>query len=314
MGMPLKSDNIYGNWGSLLLPINKDDSINYQQLEEELDLLISIKINGIYSNGTAGEFYNQTEDEFDKINLLLAEKCDKAEMPFQIGCSHMSPKISLERLRRVVALKPGAIQVILPDWVVPTMPEIIDYLQVMTEIANPIGLVLYSPPHAKMKLSPKDFHQLKEAGIPLVGCKLSGGDEKWFTSMKKFSPGLSLFVPGHILATGIKLGAYGSYSNVACLHPGAAQKWYEMMNSDMKSALEMEARIQFFFNNHIIPYITEKKFSDPAIDKFLAAVGGWANIGTRLRWPYKGINENEVLKMRKIAKNILPEFFEKNNL
>jgi 4-hydroxy-tetrahydrodipicolinate synthase len=35
----------------------------------------------------------------------------------------MSPKISLERLRRVIALKPGAIQIILPDWIIPTMPE-----------------------------------------------------------------------------------------------------------------------------------------------------------------------------------------------
>jgi 4-hydroxy-tetrahydrodipicolinate synthase len=168
----------------------------------------------------------------------------------------------------------------------------------MAEVANPIGLVLYNPPHAKIKLSPEDFHQLKKARIPLVRCKLSGGDEKWFASMQKFFPGISLFVPGHQLATGIRLGAYGSYSNVACLHPGVAQKWYEMMNSDIELALEVEERMQLFFHNYIIPFITEKNFSGPAIDKFLAVVGGWANIGTRLRWPYKWIDKKEVDKMR----------------
>lgn len=112
----LKSDEIFGNWATILLPVENDDSINYQKLNEEIDILIDARVNGIYCNGTAGEFYNQTEGEFDKISELLAQKCSMANMPFQIGCCHMSPKISLERLKRILPLKPGAIQVILPDW------------------------------------------------------------------------------------------------------------------------------------------------------------------------------------------------------
>jgi dihydrodipicolinate synthase/N-acetylneuraminate lyase len=129
---PLKSTEIRGNWATLLLPVEEDDSINFEKLASTIDTLISMKVSGIYSNGTAGEFYNLTEDEFDKISELLAGKCNAAGIPFQIGCSHMSPKISLERLKRAVALKPSAIQVILPDWFPPNLPEIIDFLNVMT--------------------------------------------------------------------------------------------------------------------------------------------------------------------------------------
>src|SRR3954470_6242607 len=121
---PLNAAAITGNWATLLLPINNDDSINYRNLEEEIDTLIGMQVDGIYSNGTAGEFYNQTEEEFDRISELLAVKCNAAGMPFQIGCSHMSPKISLERLERTVALQPGAIQIILPDWFPPSVNEI----------------------------------------------------------------------------------------------------------------------------------------------------------------------------------------------
>ena len=117
----LKSSEIFGNWATLLLPIDEDDQINYNVLEKEIDILISMGVNGIYSNGTAGEFYNQTEKEFDKVSAVLADKCNAAGMPFQIGCSHMSPILSLERLRRIVALNPSAVQVILPDWFPPTM-------------------------------------------------------------------------------------------------------------------------------------------------------------------------------------------------
>ena len=36
--------------------------------------------------------------------------------------------------------------------------------------------------------------------------------------------------------------------------------------------------------------------------------GNWANIGTRLRWPYRWIPEPEVQRLRKIAEESLPEF------
>ena len=126
---PLQSKEISGTWATLLMPINADDSIDTVCLAEEIDRLISFRPDGIYSNGTAGEFYNQTEGEFDQISELLAGKCEQAGIPFQLGVSHMSPTISLERLRRVVTLKPCAVQVILPDWFVPTIDESILFLQ-----------------------------------------------------------------------------------------------------------------------------------------------------------------------------------------
>lgn len=305
----LNSEEISGSWATLLLPVDEDDSINYASLAEEIDLLISMGVSGIYSNGTAGEFYNQTEEEFDRVSELLAGKCNAAGMPFQIGCSHMSPRISLERLKRAVALQPSAVQVVLPDWFPPTMPEIIDFLGRMAEAAAPVRLVLYNPPHAKKQLAPEGYREIVEAGIPLAGCKTAGGDENWYAAMRESVPGLSVFVPGHRLATGLTLGAKGAYSNIACLHPRAAREWYETMKTDMPSALELEKRILLFMERHIRPYITGRGYSNHSVDKFMAAVGGWAEIGTRLRWPYRWIPESEAERVREAGRGLLPEFF-----
>lgn len=305
---PLKSDDIFGNWATLLLPIGENDQIDYKLLNDEIDFLISSQVNGIYSNGTAGELYNQTEKEFDRIQLMLAAKCQAAKMPFQIGCSHPDPGVSRARLKRITYLCPSAVQVIVPDWTAPSMAEVIGFLREMSALAAPIGLVLYNPPHAKKRLGPVEFGQIMQAGIPLVGCKTGGGDQAWFEKMKNTVPGLSIFVPGHHLATGIGLGASGAYSNVACLHPAAAQQWYEMMREDMGRALELEGRIQRFMRDYIVPYI-EDGYANQAVDKFLAVIGGWSGIGTRLRWPYQGIPSKETVRIRKIAMEILPEFF-----
>jgi 4-hydroxy-tetrahydrodipicolinate synthase len=305
---PLKSDDIFGNWATIFLPIEKDESINYDKLSAQIDLLISMKLNGIYSNGTAGEFYNQSEEEFDTINSILAEKCNAASQAFQIGCNQTSPKLTLERIKRAVQLRPGAIQVILPDWFPPSSLEIIRFLNVVCETAGEIGIVLYNPPHAKIRLVPGDYRRIKDAGIPLVGCKTAGGDENWHAEMKRIND-FSVFVPGSRLATGIKLGAHGAYSNVACIHPEIAQKWYNEMSANIENALELESRIQRFIKQEIVPLMIEKKYSDPAIDKLLSCLTGWSNNGPRLRWPYESVNVKEIDTVREAAKRILPEFF-----
>ena len=306
---PLNAKQIAGNWATLILPLNADDSIDYSLLAEEIDRMLAFAVNGIYSNGTAGEFYNQTEAEFDRISELLAAKCNAAARPFQIGCSHMIPQISLERLKRAVTLQPSAVQVILPDWFPPSMKEIINFLEKMAAVAAPVGLVLYNPPHSKIKLKPEDFATIKQAGIPLVGCKVPGGDEAWYREMREHAAHLSVFIPGHHLATGISRGAHGAYSNVACLHPGVAQQWYEKIKNDRGGGLELESRIQLFMNKYIVPFITEKKYSNQAVDKFLAAVGGWMPVSPRLRWPYNWIDSDEIMNVRAACQELLPEFF-----
>ncbi|HEY8969114.1 MAG TPA: dihydrodipicolinate synthase family protein [Puia sp.] len=303
------AQDLRGNWGTLLLPVNPDDSIDLARLGEELDYLTGAGLDGIYSNGTAGEFHNQTEEEFLRIQELMAEKCHRAQMPFQVGISHPFPAVTLERVRRTVALQPSAFQVILPDWVTTAPDEQIAFLQRIAAVADGIPLVLYNPPHAKSVLRPQELALLSVVIPSLIGVKTGAGDHDWYAAMAPYAKDLSVFVPGHLLATGVREQvAAGAYSNVACLSPRGAQAWWRLMQTDLPEALRIQQRIGEFFDRCILPY-KQAGYSNPALDKFLAAVGGWGNVGTRLRWPYKWIDEKEAAAARVIAKSLLPEFF-----
>jgi 4-hydroxy-tetrahydrodipicolinate synthase len=96
----LTAANLKGNWATLLLPVNADDTFNYELLAAEIDMLIAAGVDGIYSNGTAGEFYNQTEEEYEIVNQILADKCKAAGMRFQIGASHPLPIMTIQRLKK----------------------------------------------------------------------------------------------------------------------------------------------------------------------------------------------------------------------
>jgi 4-hydroxy-tetrahydrodipicolinate synthase len=310
---PLTSREIRGTWATVLLPISSNDSINWSRLADEIDILVSSGVDGIYSNGTAGEFYAQSEEEFDRLHEMLAGKCERAGMPFQIGASHSVAQISLQRVHSAASWKPGAIQVTLPDWFPVNEVEGRRFLETVAAVAAPIGLVLYNPPHAKRVLAPDELGRLAKAVPRLVGVKVAGGGEKWYAAMRENAPGLSLFVAGDRLASGILLGAAGSYSNVACLSPGGAKWWNGLMLTNPKGALAIEQQIQSFFARYIRPLQLKRAVSNQALDKLLAAIGGWAEIGLHLRWPYESVEEEQAIRLRPVIRNMVPELFRDEN-
>lgn len=307
---PLDAAQIQGTYATVLLPIGPHDEIDLGRLDAEMDALITSGVDGIYSNGTAGEFWSLSEGEFAEVNSRLAERCEQARVPFQIGASFPSPQVSLARARLAAEFQPGAIQIILPDWYPPSLDESIAFLERVAEAVQPVPLVLYNPPHAKRVLSPAEFVVLSNRVPTLAGIKVGAGDPAWYEQMRPLAGRLSIFVPGHSLASGYSLGASGSYSNVACLQPAGAKRWYELMRNNPDAALAVEAQIQRFLQEHVIPFRERLGFSNMALDKLLAFAGDWAPVGTRLRWPYLGIDEVEAQHVRVLARRSVPFLFD----
>jgi 4-hydroxy-tetrahydrodipicolinate synthase len=306
---PLLGSEIQGTYATLLLPICADDAIDFGKLEVQLDYLVRSGIDGIYAHGTAGEFYSLTEAEFIRVNELLAKKCEETGVPFQIGACFPTPQIALERARLAAQFRPGAVQVILPDWYAPSLQESIAFLNQISGAITPVPMVLYNPPHAKRVLAPEELEVLCEHIPTLVGVKVGGGDEAWYEKMRLLATRLSIFVPGHTLATGYAQGAAGSYSNVACLQPAGAARWNRLMKTDWAAAHAIEMQIQQFLQAHVLPFRDQQGSSNMALDKLLACIGNWAPVGTRLRWPYAGIAEQKAERLRIVAREHIPFLF-----
>ena len=73
-----------GIWGAILLPV-KDDKIDWVAFEEQVTILCDSSVHGIYTNGTAAECHNQTEEQFDKLSNIVATIASKKNKKFQLG-------------------------------------------------------------------------------------------------------------------------------------------------------------------------------------------------------------------------------------
>ena len=260
------------------------------------------------ANGTAGEFHNQTEAEYEQLVGLVAQKAQAAGMPFQIGVSNTNPRIARERLRRLQAIRPSAAQFTLPDWWVPSAPELEHFMAGLQEAAGDIPLILYNPPQAKLRLSLAQIAQLRLLAPNLVGAKLPGGDAAWYQERRQLLPDFSVFVPGHTVAFGRPLGADGAYSNVACLGPLGALHHWQLSGSAPAAAADLERRIQQFMAQQVLPLVSSHGLSHPALDKMMAEVGAWGPVRARMLWPYASAPQAAIERARAALRDLLPEF------
>src|ERR1700759_4685529 len=104
--LPFSSTEIRGTYATLLLPICEDESIDYGLLTTQLEYFVAAGVDGVYSNGTAGEFYSLNEEEFVSVNQQLSETCERAGLPFQIGAGFPTAQLALQRVRRAAEFKP----------------------------------------------------------------------------------------------------------------------------------------------------------------------------------------------------------------
>ncbi|EAR52734.1 hypothetical protein OG2516_00869 [Oceanicola granulosus HTCC2516] len=296
-----------GIWGAVLLPLDRAGAIDMGALAEVVERLADAGLAGVYTNGTAAEFFNQTEAEFDAVTALVIERARARALPFQIGVSCTNPRVARARLARLRGCGATAAQVILPDWWPPARDEQLRFLAGMAEAGQGMPLVLYNPPHAKCRLEVEDIAALAAEVPALVGVKVAGGDAGWFARRRALLGALSVFVAGHRVATGRFLGADGAYSNVACLAPAGAARHWRQIETDPEAALDLERRFARFLSETLVPLAKTHALSDAALDKLMAAAGGWGPVGPALLWPHNGATPEMVAAVRARAEALLPD-------
>jgi len=306
---PANLNSPYGIWGAVLLCVSSHGTIDWDVMSAHIKALCESSVNGIYTNGTAGEFHNQTGAEYTQLTKLVASIAKDNQKPFQLGVSHSNPRVALKRLQSAVKLLPDGVQFTLPDWCTLSPKELITFVDQLQATAGNVPLILYNPPHAKHQLSLADIYALVQRIPNLVGVKLAAGDATWYATNQQYLRNLSVFVPGHTVAFGRPQGASGSYSNVACLSPDGAVMHWNLIQNDLDAAVELESRINRFMQTHLVTLAARHGLSNGALDKLMAAAGGWSPISEKLLWPYHNASELDVSRVAAAARNELPELF-----
>src|SRR5580698_4391860 len=114
--MPLTSETVKGMWAGLRVPWDAQDQLDENALRENVRRVCKAGVPGVYTHGTTGEFYAQSEGEWKRVVDATVEESKPWNIPTQIGCTALW---TAEVIRRVAySQKVGAdgVQIAFPFW------------------------------------------------------------------------------------------------------------------------------------------------------------------------------------------------------
>ena len=303
----LRAYRVCGNWTPLLLSWNKNGLLDAARIEGTLDILLNMRVDGIYVDAHNDGYTTLTENEYDHVTEMLASRCAAVNIPFQIGMGHGLEHVALDRLKRGAALSPAAFQIPLPDWCAFNLSRAADFIRRVSDHAAGTSLVLGS---WAQSLSVVEVEQIASDSDSVIGVRLPETEGVWSEGTRHIFGSRGVFTQGYRLATRFSQGALGAYSCISCLNPGVVQEWWNQMTEDLSGALEVEQRVRHFMEGHAIPlFRRDANPCDPAGHRLLALIGGWCDLSPQMRWPCQPISLDETNQLRRAARTLIPEFF-----
>ena len=278
---------------------------------ENIKGIIADNVDGIYTTGSTGEFYALEYDEFCSMVDIQADLCGRSGMPLQIGCCSDATQKTIRMLEYVAAKEEvGAAQIAIPYWMELTDRELLKFFSDLHVACPGMPLVHYNNPRSKRYLGAEDYLRILQVAPNLIGVKfgLAGSNFGALQDAIWMVPQLSYFVGETLLASGMQLGARGSYIALIATNPVFMKEMYAVANNGQwEKAIQMQIQVAQFYAR-AVPFILERGEGviDPVFDKGLAVAAGYINGHQRCRPPYIGWSDETVIAMRTWLKENYP--------
>ncbi len=133
-----------GTGVAVITPFNSDKSVNYEQLENQINYLIDNKIEYLVPLGTTSEASTMTEEEKDKIMGVFIKTTNK-RVPLVIGMAGNDTEKLVSKIKNYNFEEIDAILSASPYYNKPQQEGIYQHYKAIAE-ASPVPIILYNVP------------------------------------------------------------------------------------------------------------------------------------------------------------------------
>ena len=158
----------------ILTPMHGDESVNEQELRNQIDRLIAAGVHGIFPFGTNGEGYILSEAEKEQVLAVCIDQV-KGRVPVYAGTGCISTRDTIRLSKKAEAMGADVLSIITPSFAAASQNELIDHYRAVAESVS-LPILLYNiPARTGNALAPATVEKL--ADVPnIVGVKDSSGN------------------------------------------------------------------------------------------------------------------------------------------
>jgi len=236
---------IQGIFTPNIVPFHEDHSINEGELRRLVNWLIEKGINGLYPNGSSGEFIRLSFEERLRVVEIVADEAG-GRVPILAGAAEPNIDLVLKACSRYADLGCRAVSVTGPYYYPVSQESIEHYFRELAR-RSPIDIVIYNIPQFSNEVSLEVVRRLALDCPRIVGTKDSSRDMPRFLAtlhhIKPQRPDFSCLIGcEEILLPSLLMGGDGGTIASSGVAPEAIVKLYQ---SFLAGEMEEARRIQF---------------------------------------------------------------------
>jgi len=291
-----------GSWAGLPVPWDANDTFDEGVYREDIARCAEVKIPGIYTGGTTGEFYAQDWEEFCEITRVTVDQTRKMGIPAMIGVTALDTRLAVKKAEFAAKAGADAIQVAFPFWLEIKDPEVIPFIEAVSSASGNLPLSLYESGRAKKHLTLDKHLRLREK-VPayrMVKATVAGADTVTPKGCEALTrAGIAVFADeGTYWPKLMDHGVAGCCSSFVYYAPRVVMPMNEALQNQDKVALERGAAIlgkllEFLIENHI-----SRGLYDSAIDRLGGYAIGILKTGLKCRPPYQSATEEDARALK----------------
>lgn len=158
----------------ILTPMHEDETVNYEELVNQIERLIAAGVHGIFVFGTNGEGYILDEEEKAEI-IRVAVKTVNGHVPVYAGTGCVSTRDTIRMSRKAKELGADVLSIITPSFAAASQEELIRHYETVANAVD-MPILLYNiPARTGNALAPATVQKLSQVAN-IVGAKDSSGN------------------------------------------------------------------------------------------------------------------------------------------
>lgn len=243
----MKTKPIEGIYTPNIVPYTRDHGINEGELRRYVSWLIEKGVNGLYPNGSTGEFIRLSFAERIRVVEIVVDEA-AGRVPVLAGAAEPNVDLVLEACGRYADLGCRAVSVTGPYYYKVSQESIESYFRELAD-RSPIDIVIYNIPQFSNEVSLETVRRLALDCPRIVGTKDSSRDMPRFmdilNEVKGQRPDFACLIGcEEILLPSLMMGGDGGTIATSGVAPEAIMSLYGLFKKgDFKGAKEVQFKL-----------------------------------------------------------------------
>jgi 4-hydroxy-tetrahydrodipicolinate synthase len=293
----MDATDIQGIIPAMITPMTEDEALDEKGFQKLVDGLILAGVHGIFTVGTAGEFWALNVEEKRKIYQWTTDYVNR-RVPTYVGTCANSTREAVQLSEHAQDAGIDCLSVLTPNYITPNPDQMFAHYAAIAQSVD-IPILLYNlPARTGNTLSVDVVIRLAEKFENIVGVKDSSGDFSNAMAYLQQAPQGFRFVMGNdaLILPAIMQGAAGAIAATANVAPEIAVGIYESVREgDIEAAKDFQKRLTSLRRAFVLG-------THPAMLKAGADLVGFA--GGPPRAPVSKLSDSETERLKGILKEI----------